>query len=239
MRRMISAWLTPPAPCSTGAITRCLPRSAILSSSRLSLSSSFIPPWLPLCPARLHWLLRHWGRAGSGERGTLSLELGDAHVERPDSRVVAGERDLTTPQAVRQSLSDGFRLGDLEVEASGLAGDRGCCSLDCSHVARVRQDLDREHGCGFIQGTLVYRGLPASSDALNTPVMAAYRSVRVGFQLLAGSAVQGEAAAWHSADGECRAEVAGRPPAAARCEERAYTFEVFFADERLEGLAVR
>ena len=40
MRRVISAWLTPPAPCSTGAMTRCLPRSAILSNSRRSLSSA-------------------------------------------------------------------------------------------------------------------------------------------------------------------------------------------------------
>src|SRR5262249_8492656 len=37
MRRMISAWLMPPAPRPMGAMTRCLPRSAILSRSRLSL----------------------------------------------------------------------------------------------------------------------------------------------------------------------------------------------------------
>src|SRR5215470_16052400 len=40
MRRMISAWLMPPAPRSIGAMTRCLPRSAILSRSRRSLWSA-------------------------------------------------------------------------------------------------------------------------------------------------------------------------------------------------------
>ncbi len=58
-------------------------------------------------PARLQRLLRHRGGARSGQRGTLSLELGYANVERPDSYVVAGERDFTAPQAVRKSLGDG------------------------------------------------------------------------------------------------------------------------------------